>query len=120
MGCEEGAVVEGFAKDDDLLIVDVPPNDGVPPKGTVRGVIALGVAAKEMGLKASEVVPREGASPLKSNGMVPECAHLPCSAEGDSIWWSQWKAVVCGVVHDAEDSAAGEGRIKCVARQART
>ena len=111
IACEEGAVVEGFAKDNDLFRVDVPPNDGVSLKVAARSVIALGVAAKEMGLKASEVVPREGASPLNSNGMMSDCEQLPCSAEGSSIWWSQWKAVVGGVVqisHDGEDSAADE------------
>ena len=77
MGCEEGAVAEGFAQDDDLFRVDVPPNDGVPLRAAARGVIALGVLAKEMGLKASEVVPREGASPLNSNGMASGCAKLP-------------------------------------------
>lgn len=74
--CEDGRGEGGFANDDDPLRLGVLPNDGAPPKANGRGEVATEDAANEKGLKASEVEPSVGASPLNSNGMVKQCYAL--------------------------------------------
>jgi hypothetical protein len=68
--CEDCGTEKEVANDDDLLRVGVLPNDATPPNVGGRAEFAVGDAANEKGVKASEVEPSGGASPLNSNGML--------------------------------------------------
>ena len=111
MSCEAGAVDEEFEKDDGLLNADVPPNTCLPAKVVACGVMALGMAAKEKGLKASEVEPNEGASPVNSNGI----AYNRCLWQKRTVYGGAGEMQMCLVLFEGakcERVGAGEDGFK--------
>ena len=58
------------AKEAGRLPPTVSPNEGEAPNESGRDGVAVELVPNESGLNASDVEPKEGVSPLNSNGMV--------------------------------------------------